>query len=1283
MLEFFRGGLFEIGDDAEEPQAEATRKSLGAPPPTSSRGRRPSTPNPAEEQEEDDDQPADYLTHQPMSIVGGTMRSYQLEGLNWMIRLRKNGLNGILADEMGLGKTLQSISMLAYLHEYQNTSGPHIVLVPKTTLSNWLNEFARWLPALRVVKFHGAKDERAETAKLLLDGVSNKTSGEKAAAAAGHHPRKKNKSAATITQHEGRTWDVVVTTYEVANLEKATLTKLGWRMLIVDEAHRIKNENAQLSKTVRQLQVENRLLITGTPLQNNLHELWALLNFLLPDVFASSEKFDELFNLQIVDADAKKAIIEQLHKLLRPFVLRRLKHDVEKSLPPKSETILFTPMSDTQREVYRNCLLREIDVVQGGVVLGKGSSSSGRAAAGGASRTAVLNLAMQLRKCCNHPYLFPHVEDRTLPPLGRHLIDNCGKLVLLDKLLVRLKEKGHRVLIFSQMTRVLDILEDYMAMRQYSYCRIDGKTPHDLREAQIDQYNAAGSDKFAFLLSTRAGGLGVNLQTADTCVLYDSDWNPQADLQAMDRCHRIGQTKPVHVYRLVTEHSIEEKVVERAQQKLKLDAVVVQQGRLQEKQSKVKTETLLHAVRFGADKVFRPTASVTDEDIDAIVERGQKRTAELEAKLAKADKGDMLDFKLDGGMDVQTWDGVDYSDAAKRNAMLGAEKDASGSGGADANKPFFLDTGKRERKKTSTALYSEQLEQREPSRKKKKLLLQANALGGEADEKNGEGPTHGEASNGDGLSSSKNGGGGDANGAGASNDSAKKKKKGGENQDDGDGNLLLSPSKDKNSDKKPPKPPKWMRLPKLEDWQFFDKKERLQELAAKEERLFGEYFQSRPDRKAAYLEDPLIFDVREVTLLTKAEDEERRSLWKAGFGHVSKHDYAAFVKASGKYGRANYEKIAEDLWRKSPAQVERYAEAFWAKGKQFLSAAEWDRASRSIEKGEKKLEEMEALFETTKKFVELFGPNARHHVVIRFANTSAGFPQFPGLPPSPIEERVLLWALVEYGYGNWRQIRDVYRNAPELMFDWYVQSMDLDAVQRRAEALMRAAEKELAELERRWAQYQAAAQAIAAARAGAPKHPDGRPLSQPERVARMFEKMRDDHQKQLDLRSELKAAKHAKQGAGLVGASILGALGGGSNGPGADSSSPPDGGGPGASGGAGAAPPPKQQQQQQPGALTAAAPLSPPPPPPRHTTASPAAADSEAMRKSDDDDDDDYDDDARPTSPPELASHPLVFQQPQQPPQQPPPQLQPEPPAVQPQPPRQGPILQPQPRRPP
>lgn len=239
-----------------------------------------------------------------------------------------------------------------------------------------------------------------------------------------------------------------------------------------------------------------------------MHELWALLNFLLPDVFASSEQFDEWFNLDVDDLEAKQRIISQLHKLLRPFMLRRLKADVETALPPKSETILFTGLSEMQKKLYRDILKREIDTVNGA----------------NTSRTAVLNIVMQLRKCCNHPYLFPGLEDRTLDPLGDHLFLNCGKMVLLDKLLAKLQERGHRVLIFSQMTRMLDILEDYFLTKGYLYCRIDGNTTYEDREDRIHDFNRPNSDKFVFLLSTRAGGLGINLQTADTVILYDSDW---------------------------------------------------------------------------------------------------------------------------------------------------------------------------------------------------------------------------------------------------------------------------------------------------------------------------------------------------------------------------------------------------------------------------------------------------------------------------------------------------------------------------------------------------------------------------------------------------------------------------------------------------------------------------------------------------------------------------------------------------------------------------------------
>ncbi|KAL0348716.1 UNVERIFIED_CONTAM: putative chromatin-remodeling complex ATPase chain [Sesamum angustifolium] len=478
------------------------------------------------------------LVAQP-SCIQGKMRDYQLAGLNWLIRLYENGINGILADEMGLGKTLQTISLLGYLHEFRGITGPHMVVAPKSTLGNWMNEIKRFCPVLRAVKFLGNPDERRYIREELL--VAGK-------------------------------FDVCVTSFEMAIKEKTALRRFSWRYIIIDEAHRIKNENSLLSKTMRLYNTNYRLLITGTPLQNNLHELWALLNFLLPEIFSSAETFDEWF--QISGDNDQQEVVQQLHKVLRPFLLRRLKSDVEKGLPPKKETILKVGMSQMQKQYYRALLQKDLEVVNAG-----------------GERKRLLNIAMQLRKCCNHPYLFQGAEPGPPYTTGEHLIENAGKMVLLDKLLPKLKERDSRVLIFSQeySKLIIDNLLVYLLLLSYSY-----------RDASIEAFNKPGSEKFVFLLSTRAGGLGINLATADVVILYDSDWNPQVDLQAQDRAHRIGQKKEVQVFRFCTEYTIEEKVIERAYKKLALDALVIQQGRLAE-QKTVNKDELLQMVRFGAE----------------------------------------------------------------------------------------------------------------------------------------------------------------------------------------------------------------------------------------------------------------------------------------------------------------------------------------------------------------------------------------------------------------------------------------------------------------------------------------------------------------------------------------------------------------------------------------------------------------------------------------------------------------------------------------------------------
>jgi SWI/SNF-related matrix-associated actin-dependent regulator of chromatin subfamily A member 5 len=559
----------------------------------------------------------------PAFIKNGQMRDYQVAGLNWLVSLHENGISGILADEMGLGKTLQTIAFLGYLRHVCGINGPHLITVPKSTLDNWKREFTMWTPEVNVLVLQGAKDERHQ---LINDRLIDEK------------------------------FDVCITSYEMILREKSHLKKFAWEYIIIDEAHRIKNEESSLAQIIRLFNSRNRLLITGTPLQNNLHELWALLNFLLPDVFGDSDAFDQWFSSQNADQDT---VVQQLHKVLRPFLLRRVKSDVEKSLLPKKEVNLYIGMSDMQVKWYKKILEKDIDAVNG-------------AAGKRESKTRLLNIVMQLRKCCNHPYLFEGAEPGPPYTTDEHLIYNAGKMIMLDKILVRMKNQESRVLIFSQMSRVLDILEDYCVFRNHKYCRIDGSTAHEDRIAAIDEYNKPGSEKFVFLLTTRAGGLGINLTSADIVVLFDSDWNPQADLQAMDRAHRIGQTKQVYVYRFITEQAIEEKVLERAAQKLRLDQLVIQQGRAQTAaKAAASKDELLNMIQHGAEKVFESKGAtgvlstktdLTDEDIDAILRHGEERTKELNARYEKLGIDDLQKFTSESAYE---WNGEDFAKSKK------------------------------------------------------------------------------------------------------------------------------------------------------------------------------------------------------------------------------------------------------------------------------------------------------------------------------------------------------------------------------------------------------------------------------------------------------------------------------------------------------------------------------------------------------------------------------------------------------------------------------------------
>lgn len=511
---------------------------------------------------------------------GRTLRDYQLSGLNFLAFSWVKRNNVILADEMGLGKTLQTISFLGWLMYVRNIHGPFLVVVPLSTITAWVREFARWLPDMNVICYTGDAKSRATIREFEFYSPSTKA----------------------------EKFHVLLTTPELMMMDGEHIHSFRWAMIAVDEAHRLKNETSAFHTTLASLKSANRLLITGTPLQNSVRELWALLHFLNPAIFQSAEEFEDKFSFTAL-RDPER--VSSLHNTLRPYIIRRQKSDVEKSLPKKTYAVLRVGMTTAQQQYYRWLLTRNFAKL----------NSTGKARGIGNS-TSIRNLLMELKKCCNHPFLFPNYEDTSTPTSVNDLIRASGKMILLDKLLTRLKEKGHRVLIFSQMVRMLDILQDYCRMRNFPFQRLDGNVANEARQRAVDHFNAPDSIDYIFLLSTRAGGLGINLATADTVIIFDSDWNPQNDLQAESRAHRIGQKKDVKVFRLLAGETVEEDILERAKRKRVLEHVVIHgveggnNAEGKEGDMTFKKEELSAILRFGAEKLFakdRITGSGQDE----------------------------------------------------------------------------------------------------------------------------------------------------------------------------------------------------------------------------------------------------------------------------------------------------------------------------------------------------------------------------------------------------------------------------------------------------------------------------------------------------------------------------------------------------------------------------------------------------------------------------------------------------------------------------------------------
>ncbi|GAA5895167.1 hypothetical protein JCM8208_000133 [Rhodotorula glutinis] len=613
-------------------------------------------------------------------ISGGTLKDYQRAGVNWLCTRYVYAIPGaILADEMGTGKTLQTIAVFAFIldnfykPEDTSTDKPLIVVLPKAVLRNWERELEKFAPSIPVLVYAGTPEERADLRqrRLGLRGMNN---------------------AAPFKRKEQ--FPVILVTYQILQRDITWLSQLQYWAVVCDEAHQAKNKSSKNFATIKRLNTEFRLLLTGTPLQNNLNELFTLLSFVFPQVFTDEAAFIDMFNFQAVTSGTSLELSEQtetsflakiLTEILSPFTLRRRKKDVVKDLPLKKEYTLHAPLTALQKELLaaanvspnalRDAILnggtvppsalpsiapsttnsasaspapgtpasdadststprkrtrrtRDIDIINPALLLDEhGPSSAGRkrrSQAGTRSYSDALDAAdddafeqqlvqkaeeeerrkekaamaklqaghstgvkgqlkrtkfssnlTNLRFLALHPLLaFDDRQYRQRPE--EHVIDLSGKMMLLDRLLKGLFARGSKVLIFSQFTKMMNLLEDAFDLRGWDYYRIDGA--NSANQEEIEQFNTTPFDPEGvniFMLSTRAGGVGINLVGADTVILFDSDFNPQNDLQAMDRAHRIGQTKPVLVFRLVSDGTVEQAVLETATKKRKLERVVL------------------------------------------------------------------------------------------------------------------------------------------------------------------------------------------------------------------------------------------------------------------------------------------------------------------------------------------------------------------------------------------------------------------------------------------------------------------------------------------------------------------------------------------------------------------------------------------------------------------------------------------------------------------------------------------------------------------------------------
>ncbi|KRX21327.1 Lymphoid-specific helicase [Trichinella nelsoni] len=562
------------------------------------------------------------------ALFKGTLHGYQEEGIQDL-----NQVNSILADEMGLGKTVQCIAFLCHMISV-GVKGPFLVIAPLSTIRNWMNEFKKFAPEIPVLLYYGKRFERKKL-------------------------RAKFTSACSVRKFTVS--PVVLTTYEIIIRDKRIFMKTFWRYMIIDEGHRIKNSNSVLSLILRKVSSDGRLLLSGTPLQNNVAELWSLLNFIMPELFGELSWFEEYFNFEgLTSANvdtvetSKKEILEKLHNLLAPFILRRLKADVINNLPMKKEHTVFAPLCERQAKMYQLALdvfverankankKKSLNKPETSEISKKQRKTRKRMKPDDDNDEMDKQLLMSyiskkqhammcLRKVTNHPYLLSDkvIDDEINEENKQEVISSSGKMIVLDRLLEGLfKEGDHKVLIFTQFVEMIHILSFYCEYRNYKFCSLYGKMSFGERQDEVDRFT--NGEASVFLISTRAGNLGLNLMAADTVILFDSDWNPQCDLQASDRCHRIGQTKPVLIYRLVAKGTIDEIMVDRAQSKRKLEKLVIASGKFKfnksvsEKLTEAELLEILSDNQLGSVWYSKGAeVLISDEDLKNLLDRSE------------------------------------------------------------------------------------------------------------------------------------------------------------------------------------------------------------------------------------------------------------------------------------------------------------------------------------------------------------------------------------------------------------------------------------------------------------------------------------------------------------------------------------------------------------------------------------------------------------------------------------------------------------------------------------